>query len=104
MGMIAYNFFNDKWVGPVIEKAKKADFGVLSMKASRVVQNGYNRRQLVPDRVKRLNAAVPGDLTLFQKGFRWVLQNPNLSGVVAGITTLDMAKEDIPMAMTKASA
>jgi predicted aldo/keto reductase-like oxidoreductase len=104
MGMIAYNFFNDKWVGPVIEKAKKADFGVLSMKASRVVQNGYNRRQLVPDRVKRLNAAVPGDLTLFQKGFRWVLQNPNLSGVVAGITNMDMAKEDIPMAMTKASA
>ena len=101
MGMIAYNYFNHKWVGPVIEKAKKADFGVLSMKASRGLQNAYNRRQLLPDRVKRLDAAVPGNLTPFQKGFTWVLQNPNLSGVVAGITNMDMAKEDIPMAMSK---
>jgi predicted aldo/keto reductase-like oxidoreductase len=101
MGMIAYNFFNDKWVGPVLEKAKKADFGVMAMKASRVVQNGYNRRELVPERVKRLNEAVPGDMTLFQKGFHWALQNPNLCGVVAGITNMDMAKEDIPLAFVK---
>lgn len=102
MCLIGYHFLNHKWVGPVIEKAKKADFGVLAMKASRVVQNPFNRRQNIPERVKALDALVPGNMTIFQKGFHWALQNPNLSGVVAGITTMDMAKEDIPLAFAKA--
>lgn len=101
LGLVAYNFMNHKWVGPVIEKAKKADFGVLCMKASRVLQNGLNRRQMLPERVKALEALVPGNMTLFQKGFQWALQNPNLSGVVAGVGNMDMAKEDIPLALEK---
>jgi predicted aldo/keto reductase-like oxidoreductase len=101
MGMIAYHFLNHKRVAPVIEKAKKADFGVLAMKASRVIQNPYNRRENIPERVKALNELVPGDLTVFQKGFRFALGNPNLSGVVIGITTMDQAKENIPLAMSK---
>ena len=103
MGMIAYHFLNGKWVDPVLEKAKKADFGVMAMKSSRVLQNPFNRRQMLPERVKALNALVPGDMTAFQKGFHWALQNPNLSGVVAGITNMDMAKEDIPLALEKKS-
>jgi len=103
MGMIAYHFLNHKWVNPVLEKAKKADFGVLAMKSSRVVQNPFNRRQNIPDRVKALNELVPGDMTIFQKGFHWALQNPNLSGVVIGMTNMDMAKEDIPLAFEKKS-
>jgi predicted aldo/keto reductase-like oxidoreductase len=101
MGMIAYHFLNHKWVNPVLEKAKKADFGVMAMKTSRVVQNPFNRRQLIPERAKVLNELVPGDMTIFQKGFHWALQNPNLSGVVIGITNMDMAKEDIPLAFAK---
>jgi predicted aldo/keto reductase-like oxidoreductase len=103
MGMIAYHFLNQKWVNPVLEKAKKADFGVMAMKTSRVVQNPFNRRQLIPERAKTLNELVPGDMTVFQKGFHWALQNPNLSGVVIGITNMDMAKEDIPLAFEKRS-
>ena len=102
MCLIAYHFLNHKWVGPVIEKAKKADFGVLAMKASRVVMNPFNRRENIPERVKVLEALVPGDMTIFQKGFHWALQNPNLSGVVIGMTTMDMAKEDVPLAFAKA--
>jgi len=101
MGMIAYHFLNHKWVGPVLEKAKKADFGVMAMKASRVVQNPFNRRQTIPARAKALDELVPGNMTLFQKGFHWALQNPNLSGVVVGITNMDMAKEDVPLAFVK---
>jgi aryl-alcohol dehydrogenase-like predicted oxidoreductase len=101
MGMIAYNFLNHKWVGPVLEKAKKADFGVLAMKASRVIQNPFNRRQTIPARAKALDELVPGNMTLFQKGFHWALQNPNLSGVVAGISNMEMAKEDVPLAFVK---
>lgn len=101
MGMIAYNFLNHKWVAPVLEKAKKADFGVLAMKASRVIQNPFNRRQTIPARAKALDELVPGNMTLFQKGFHWALQNPNLSGVVVGISNMEMAKEDVPLAFVK---
>jgi predicted aldo/keto reductase-like oxidoreductase len=103
VGLVAYNFLNHKWLGPVIEKAKKADFGVLCMKASRVLQNPVNRRQMIPERVKALEALVPGNMTLFQKGFHWALQNPNLSIVVAGVSNMDMAKEDVPLALEKKS-
>jgi aryl-alcohol dehydrogenase-like predicted oxidoreductase len=102
MAMVAYNFLNHAWLDPVLERAKKADVGVLAMKASRYLQNPFNRRQTNPERVKALQAAVPGEMTIFQKGFHWALQNPNLSGVVIGISDMAMAKEDIPLAMTKA--
>jgi aryl-alcohol dehydrogenase-like predicted oxidoreductase len=101
MAMVAYNFLNHSWMDPVLERAKKADVGIMAMKGSRFLQNPYNRRQNNPQRVKDLNAAVPGNMTIFQKGFHWVLQNPNLSGVVIGISDMAQAKEDIPLAMTK---
>jgi len=101
MCLIAYHFLNDRWVAPVLEKAKKADFGVLAMKAARVLQNPLNRRQLQPNRVKAINEVVPGDLTPHQKGFWWALQQPNLTAVVAGITNMEMAKQDIPLALEK---
>ncbi len=68
-----------------------------------MLQNPFNRRETQPERVKALNALVPGDMTIFQKGFHWALQNPNLSGVVAGISNMEMAKEDIPLAFEKKS-
>lgn len=103
MGMVAYHFLNHRWVNPVLEKAKKADFGVMAMKASRVVQNPFNRRQTIADRVKALDQLVPGDMTVFQKGFHWALQNPNLSGVVIGMSNMEMAQADVPLAFEKKS-
>ena len=41
LGMIAYHFLNADRVDPVIEKATKADFGVLCMKAARVIQKSF---------------------------------------------------------------
>ena len=101
LGLFAYHFMNSKRVDPVIEKAKKADFGVLCMKASRVLQNPYNRREMIPDRVALLNKLIPGvKLTRILKGVSYALQNKNLSGVVIGMTTLAQAKENVPLAMT----
>ncbi len=102
MGLVAYHFLNHKYMAAVLEKAKKADFGVMCMKAARVLQNRFNRRQTQPERVKALDALVPGDMNVFQKGFRFALQNPNLSCVVAGIDDMAQAKQDVPLAMTKA--
>ena len=101
MAMVAYNYLNHKWLDPVIERAGKANVGIMAMKASRFLQNPYNRRQTQPDRVKLLNAAVPGDMTIFQKGFHWVLQNPNVAGAVVGMTDLAQAKENLQIIMNK---
>jgi aryl-alcohol dehydrogenase-like predicted oxidoreductase len=43
-------------------------------------------------------------MTLFQKGFYYALQNKNLSGVVIGMTTIEQAKENLPLAMTVGQA
>ncbi len=102
MGIVGYHFLNHKYMAAVLEKAKKADFGVMCMKAGRIVQNPYNRRETQPNRVRALDALVPGNMSIFQKGFHWALQNPNLSCVVAGIDDMAQAKEDVPLAMTKA--
>jgi predicted aldo/keto reductase-like oxidoreductase len=103
MGLVAYHFLNAPRVDPVIEKAKKADFGVLCMKSGRVLQNPYNRRETIPERVAAINKLIPGDqMTVMQKGFHFALQNKNLSGVIIGMTTLEQAKMNIPLALTKA--
>jgi aryl-alcohol dehydrogenase-like predicted oxidoreductase len=102
-GMVAYHFLNAARLDPVIEKAKKADFGVLAMKSARVLQNPFNRREFNAARLAAVHKALPGDkLTPYQKGFRLALQNRNLSGVVIGMVTLDHAKEDVPLAFAKA--
>jgi predicted aldo/keto reductase-like oxidoreductase len=101
MGMIAYHFLNHNRVNPVLEKARKADFGVMAMKTARVIQNPFNRRQTIPERVKALEALVPGDLSPMQKGLHYALQNRNLSGVVMGISDMEQAKQDVPLAFAK---
>jgi predicted aldo/keto reductase-like oxidoreductase len=101
MGMIAYHFLNHNRVNPVLEKARKADFGVMGMKSARVIQNPVNRRQTIPERVKALEALVPGDLSPIQKGLHYALQNQNLSGVVMGISDMDQARQDVPLAFVK---
>jgi len=101
MGMIAYHFLNHNRVNPVLEKAKKADFGVMCMKAARVIQNPFNRRQTIPERVKAINALVPGDQSPFLKAFGFALKNENLSGVVMGMSDLDQSKQNVPLAFVK---
>ena len=103
VGQIAYHFLNADRVDPVIEKAKKADFGVLCMKAGRVLLNPFNRRVTIPERVAALHKLMPGDqMTVMQKGFHFALQNPNLSAVIIGMTTLEQAKMNVPLAFAKA--
>lgn len=103
LGLVAYHFLNAARVDPIIEKAKKADFGVLCMKSGRVLQNPFNRRETIPERVAALNKLIPGDqMTVMQKGFHFALQNKNLSGVIIGMTTLEQAKMNIPLALAKA--
>jgi aryl-alcohol dehydrogenase-like predicted oxidoreductase len=103
LGLVAYNFLNHSYVDAAIERAEKADFGVLAMKGSRVLQNPFQRSRLVSDRVQQLNKIMPGDdLTPFQKGFKWVMANSKIKGVVMGISNMEMAKQDVPLALEQA--
>ena len=68
-----------RFVDKALEKARKEEFGVIVMKASRGLQNPFRRSNLVRDRVEALDALVPSeDLTPFQKAFKWVLANEEL--------------------------
>lgn len=102
MGLIAYNFVNHRFIDDTLEKAEKADFGVLAMKASRVLQNPLQKKRLRESRVQQLDELMPGDdLTPFQKGFKWALGNPKIKGVVMGISDMEMARQDVPLALAK---
>jgi len=100
MAMIAYNFINHRFVDAALEKAREADFGVTVMKASRGIQNPFQRSRLVTGRVKAVNELVPGeDLSPFQKGFKWVLGNENISTIAAGMANMEETKQDVPLGM-----
>jgi len=57
MGMIAYHFLTTSGE-PILEKAKKTDFGVMAMKSSRVIQNVQPQAD-APERVKALTGWCP---------------------------------------------
>jgi len=100
MGLVAYNFINHSFVDDALARAEKEDFGVVAMKASRVLQNPFQRSRLVKARVDAVNELMPGDdLTPFQKGFKWALARKRIKSVVMGISNMEMAKEDVPLAL-----
>ncbi len=99
MALIAYNFVNHRFVEKALEQAREADFGVVVMKASRGLQNPFRRTSLVRERVKQIDEMIPGDLSPFQKAFQFVLDNPNVSTIAAGMDDMAFTKEDLPLAL-----
>ncbi len=66
------------------------------------LQNPFRRSRPVPDRIKAIDALIPGDdLTPFQKAFKWVLANENISSIAAGMANMEEAKQDVPLGMTE---
>ena len=97
VAMVAYNIVNRARVEPVLEKARKRDFGVIAMKVARPVHSG--RPPEPPrERLERLNAAVPGDLKPPQKAYVWALRNPNLSGVISEMVNQQHVDDNLPLA------
>ena len=99
VAMVAYSIVNRKWMEPVLEKAKRKDFGVVAMKVARPVYNG--RGNGTPDdtaRVKLIEDAMPGPLKRPQKAYLWALRNPNLSAVISEITGAALVRENLPLA------
>lgn len=100
MAMIAYNIVNHRWVDEVLSKAKKSDFGVIAMKVARPVHDNRPGRKVDPERVKRIHAAVPGDLDTPRKAYRWALENPSLSAVISNMQNLEQVEANLALVRT----
>jgi aryl-alcohol dehydrogenase-like predicted oxidoreductase len=93
--MVAYNVVNHSHVAPALEEAKKADFGVIAMKAAQAVFQPNREANPRPERVALLEKTVPGDLNVFQKAYRFNLSNPNLSAVISNMVDEKQVNENL---------
>jgi predicted aldo/keto reductase-like oxidoreductase len=100
--MVAYSIVNHRFMERALEKAHKADFGVIAMKVARPLHNGRgDGTQDDPARVKLIQDAVPGPMKVPQKAYLWALRNPNLSGVISELVNGALVKDNLPLAAAK---
>ncbi len=99
--MVAYNMFNAPRVEPALAAAHQAGLGVIAMKAARPANLGRGR-VTPPERLERLNAAVPGDLSAPRKSYLWALRNPHLTACVSEMITSQHVQENVALARAKA--
>jgi len=103
--MVAYSIVNRGYVDKALERAKKADVGVIAMKVARPVHHGRNNGQPNdPRRLKLIEDAVAGPLKPPQKAYLWALRNANLTGVISELINADLVKDNLPLAAEKKSA
>jgi aryl-alcohol dehydrogenase-like predicted oxidoreductase len=100
VAMVAYNIVNRGRVEPVLEKAKRRDFGVIAMKVARPVQPG--RAEAPAERLKLINDSVPGELKAPQKAYVWALRNSNLCGVISEMVNQQHVNDNLPLAGKRA--
>ncbi|MEZ5356467.1 MAG: aldo/keto reductase [Bryobacteraceae bacterium] len=104
VAMLAYSIVNHRFMAKQLEKARKADFGVIAMKVARPVYNGRgDGTKDDPARVKLIQDAVPGPIKVPHKAYLWALRNPNLSGVISELVNLELVKDNLPLAAAQKS-
>jgi len=105
VAMVAYNIVNHGWVDPLLDRAYRADLGVIAMKVARPVYGGRNDgKPDDPARIKLIRDAVPGSLKIPQKAYLWALRNPRLSGVISELVNASMVRDNLPLAAEKKPA
>jgi predicted aldo/keto reductase-like oxidoreductase len=77
--LVAVNFKSDKEIILAIERAAKANIGIIAMKT---MAGGYATEVL-------------GKITPHQSALKWALQNPNITAAIPGMKDLSQLKEDI---------
>jgi aryl-alcohol dehydrogenase-like predicted oxidoreductase len=95
VAMIAYNIVNRQYVEPVLEEAKKKDFGVIAMKVAQAVYHPDRSTNPFPERLVLLNQAVPGEFSPHQRAYKFGLSNPNLSAVVSNMVDEKQVRENL---------
>jgi predicted aldo/keto reductase-like oxidoreductase len=99
--MVAFNLVNGVRVQPVLARAKQRDFGVVAMKVARPVHPGRDAGP-PPERLQRLDKAVPGALKVQQKAYVWALRNPNLSAVISEMIDQQHVDDNFPLSGKRA--
>ncbi len=101
MGMVAYNIINHGYVDYILREAHKKDLGIIAMKVARPVWPGGNRPPAAPERLERIDRAVPGDLKVPMKAYLWALQNAHIAAVNSELITAEMVKDNLALAGRK---
>ena len=101
MGMVAYNIINHRYVDQALREAGQKDVGVIAMKVARPVWAGAKRPPAAPERLEKINRAVPGDMKVPMKAYLWVLQNPQIAGVNSELINAEMVRDNLPLAGRK---
>jgi aryl-alcohol dehydrogenase-like predicted oxidoreductase len=103
VAMVAYSIVNRRYVDGALERARKADLGVIAMKVARPVYPGRADGRPAPaERVKLIEEAVPGPMKVPQKAYLWALRNRNLAGVISELVNAEMVNDNLPLAAAKA--
>lgn len=89
--LISYNFTMDAWIEPLIERARKANIGMVAMKGlAGGVRPTVSVYKVPTDRLNRLNrtgAAVAA--------IKWVLKNPYIDTIIPSIVDNDQLEENL---------
>ncbi len=96
VAMVAYNIMNRAYLEPVLEEAKKKDFGVVAMKVAQGVFLTGREPRPAPERVALLHRTVPDEgLNTHQRAYKFGLSNPNLSAVISNLVNEQQVKENL---------
>ncbi len=100
--MVAYNIVNHSFVDAALDKAQKADLGVIAMKVARPCHHGRNNGlPNDPRRVAMIERAVPGDLKVPQKCYLWALRDARIAAVNSDMKNSAMVADNLPLALDK---
>jgi len=96
--MIAVNIINHRYLGKALDRARQADVGVIAMKAARPVHPGDGRYEPSPDRVRKIQEAVPGPLKVPLKAYAWVLRDSRIAAVISEMGDAALVRENLALA------
>ena len=100
--MVAYNIINHSYVDAALDRAQAADLGVIAMKVARPCHHG--RDNGLPDdprRVAIIERAVPGELSVPQKCYLWVLRDSRIAAVNSELKNSATVADNLPLAGAK---
>ena len=101
--MAAYNIVNGRYLDKALDKAKKADMGVIAMKVARPVNHGRNNGlPNDPRRVAIVEKWMPEPgLHVAQKCYLWALSDARIAACNSELINLDLVKMNVPLAGAK---
>jgi aryl-alcohol dehydrogenase-like predicted oxidoreductase len=104
MAMVAYNVVNHEFVDKALDIAHAADLGVVAMKAARMVHPGRpagvtGDYPVTPERLTKLEKAVPGAMPVPLKAYSWVLKDRRISGVNSEMTDVEMVRQNLGLVL-----